>query len=96
MLADFIELGCRRVSFSLGGGSEALYPGRISIHAHQIWAGVYILTVVLNIWAGLFVREPLGLEGQEEALGERVSYCVNGINAMQPWKSAQVKGRLVK
>lgn len=96
MLADFIELGRWRGCFSLGGCCEALYSSKLSIRVHQIWAGSYILTVVLNIVAGLLVREPLGLGGQEEAFGDRVNYRVYCIRAMQPLESSQVEGRLCR
>lgn len=83
MLADFIELGRRRVCFSLGGGSKTLYSSNASIQAHQKWVRVHILTVVLNILAGLYVSELLGLGEQEAALGDLLKNLVYGIKSMQ-------------
>ena len=73
MLADFIELGARGLCFSLRGGSEALYPSNVLIHAQLISARVYVLTVVPNISAELYVSKPLGLGGYKEALGDCIS-----------------------
>lgn len=69
MLADSVELGRGGVCFSLGRGTKALYPINISINAYRQWARGCILTVVLNVLAGLYVNELLELGGQEEALG---------------------------
>lgn len=69
MLADSVQLGGGGVCFPLGSGTEALYPINISVYAYEQWAVGYILTVVLNVLAELYVNEPFELGEQGEALG---------------------------
>ena len=70
MLADFVKPGGGRVSFSSCGGRKAVYPSKVSMYTSNFWTECCILTVVPNILGGLYVSEPVGLGGQEEALGD--------------------------